>query len=486
MSKVCLIDLSVVFRRHWHATEHEPVSEAFSRTVQEVHRWAEDGHDHVAVCIDMPPYLRTELYPEYKAHREKAPKQMFGQQDAVIHRLRDDGLLVVGARGYEADDVIATFVAQLPDDTEITIISGDKDALQLVSDRVTVISPASGAVMTPQAVEENPKIGVPPSKMVDWLALVGDKSDNIPGVDGVGPKTAAKWLAEYGDLRGIYANASKLPPRLGVALNESEAVVRTARELVRLRTDAPIDISEIFATREVKPLTSQDEPPQEEHMNEPEIIEASEPERDGQDALYEAMARMNEARPEDGPPKSAAATVKANGNGHAVVSYERALEPGSVAQAWWVAKVLYNGRIFGDYPSPEAIFGTIMTGRSFGLDAVTSLRSFHNIKGKQTMSATLMVGIVKSRTDICTYFRLVESTMERAVYETLRVGDPGPTRMEYTLSEAKQAGLLGKGGNWDARPKTMLRHRCATELARAVYPDLVAGVYSTEEMMDVA
>lgn len=471
MSKIVLIDLSVIFRRRWHASEHEPVSTAMRGTVAEVHEWAKTG-DHTVVCIDTPPYLRTELYPEYKAQREKAPKSMFGEQDAAIQRLRDDGLLVLGARGFEADDIIATLVTRLPAEHEISIITGDKDALQLVSERVTVTSPATGVVMTPQAVEESAKIGVRPSQIVDWLALVGDASDNIPGVPGWGPVNAAKYLREYDSVAGIFANASKLPEKKGVALVEAEATVRTALVLVKLRDDAPIDTAEVFTKREAKRLAEPDteEPPpspEEDDMPEPEVIAA--PER--------------ETATPDAPRRQAQALAKTNGG---TVPFELALEPRNIAQAEWLAKVLYSARLFGEYNNVEAVLGTILTGRSFGIDAVTSLRSFHVIKGKQTMSATLMVGLVKKRVDICKYFRLVESTTERAVYETLRAGEPEPTRMDYTIAEAKTAGLTGKGGNWDARPKTMLRHRCATELARAVYPDLVAGIYSSEEMQDAA
>ena len=460
---IVLIDLSIIHRRHWHSTEHEPVSEAFTRTVAEVHRWADTG-DRVAVCVDTPPYLRQELAPNYKAQREKAPSQLFGQLADIVQRLRDDGLLVVGARGFEADDIIATFVAKLPEH-KITIITGDKDALQLVDKRVTVISPATGVAMDTDAVRK--KFGVPPWQMIDLLALTGDKSDNIPGVSGVGDKTAAKWLTEYGSLEAIYANVSKLPDRFGVALVEGAAAVKTATVLIKLRADAPIDVAEIFQERSVKPLTEKqdDAPPPEER---PQVI----------DAKLEPSESMALQKTEPKP------LTNGNGNGHQV-PHELALEPRNIQQAHWLAGVLYNGRLFGDYPNVEAVLGTILTGRVYGLDAVTSLRSFHQIKGKQTMGATLLVGLVKRRTDICKYFSLVDSTDERATWETHRVGEPQPTRMAYTIAEAKQAGLVGKGGNWVDRPKTMLRHRAATELARAVYPDVIAGLYSVDEAEDI-
>jgi 5'-3' exonuclease len=478
MAHLVLIDLSIIFRRHWHSTKNEPISTAMERTLDEVRLHA-DGGDHVAVCIDMPPYLRAELYPDYKAQREKPPQQMFGELDATITRLRQDGYLVVGARGFEADDIIATFAVRLAGEHTIAIISGDKDALQLVSDYVHVKMPATSSVFDVDAVRK--KYGVPPESMVDWIALAGDKPDNIPHVAGIGEETATKWLQAYRNLDGVFAAAEKgelQPERLRKALLDSAAIPKTARQLVRLRADAPIDVQEIFAKRDVKPIetkTDTEPPPaaQEEDMPEPEIMH-TQPVTVAED---EAPKRHQPA-----PVTERVLVKRTNGNGGA--AFELALEPRNLDQAHWIAKVLYQARLFGDFPNVEAVLGTIMTGRSFGLDAVTSLRSFHNIKGKQTMSATLMIGLVKRRTDLCRYFTLIESSATRAVYETHRANEPAPTRMEYTIEEAKKAGLVTSGSNWDKRPKTMLRHRCATELARAVYPDLVAGLYSDDEMED--
>jgi hypothetical protein len=134
----------------------------------------------------------------------------------------------------------------------------------------------------------------------------------------------------------------------------------------------------------------------------------------------------------------------------------------------WLARVVHNSRMFGQFANPEAILATIMTGRLYRLDAITSLRSFHNIKGKQTMSAALMVGIIQ-RSPRCEYFRPIETTVERATWETKRRCDP-PVKLSYTIEQAKRAGLVTKGGNWEARPDT----------------DDVAGLYSSEEMQDVA
>jgi hypothetical protein len=110
-----------------------------------------------------------------------------------------------------------------------------------------------------------------------------------------------------------------------------------------------------------------------------------------------------------------------------------------------------------------------------------SLRSVHVIEGKPTLSADLIAALVKSRSDVCEYFRLVESAADAATYETKRRGEPSPTRMSFTMADATRAGVTGKD-NWRKYPAAMLRARCITALARAVYPDLVLGVYDPDEL----
>jgi len=165
----------------------------------------------------------------------------------------------------------------------------------------------------------------------------------------------------------------------------------------------------------------------------------------------------------------------------ATVPFNRQLEPTSVEETKEAARIIAKSRL---YPrvTPEGVYVTIMKGRDFGLGAVSSMDSIHFFQGKPIMSAQLIIGLVKRQRDICKYFRLVESTNEKAVYETLREGSPEPTRMEYTIEDAKQAGLLDRPGPWQQYTKAMLRKSCGVNLARAEYPDLLLGVYSAEEM----
>lgn len=165
----------------------------------------------------------------------------------------------------------------------------------------------------------------------------------------------------------------------------------------------------------------------------------------------------------------------------AQVTTARAFEPGSFGEAMTVAATLVASRMFPHVKSPEAAFAIIATGRELGLSMMQSLRGLHLIEGKPTLSSGAMVAIVKARRDVCAYFRLVESTDQVATYETQRVGEPSPTRMSFSFEDAKRAGVTGKD-NWRKFPAAMLRARCEAALARAVYPDLLMGVYEPEEL----
>lgn len=172
----------------------------------------------------------------------------------------------------------------------------------------------------------------------------------------------------------------------------------------------------------------------------------------------------------------------ASAPGLAKVDTSRAFEPDGIREAFYLAEVLVKSRLLPDsVQTPEAAFAIIATGRELGLTAMQSLRSIHVIKGKTTLSADLVASLVKSRRDVCAYFQLVESTTDRAVYKTQRVGEPEPTTMAFTMEDAKRAQLT-TNANWTKYPAQMLRARCITGLARAVYPDLAMGIYDTDEI----
>jgi hypothetical protein len=162
-----------------------------------------------------------------------------------------------------------------------------------------------------------------------------------------------------------------------------------------------------------------------------------------------------------------------------------ALEPPDLPGAWKLATYLHASRLFGQFVNPEAIMAIILRGRSLGMDATTALSNFHVIEGKPTMHASLIVGLVLT-SGKCEYFDLIETTDKIAVWATKRTGRP-ELKFSYTIEEANAAKLTGptrsgKPSNWHTRPKTMLRWRAATELARAIYPDIVTGLYTPDEI----
>ena len=203
------------------------------------------GATHGAVVFDPPgKTFRDDIYPEYKANRAEMPEDL-RRQIPIIHELvRALGWPLVMVSGLEADDVIGTLAARASAHGIHTLVStGDKDLAQLVDERVTLFNTMprdTGAIewLDPTAVEE--KFGVPPSLIVDWLSLVGDSVDNVPGVDKVGPKTAVKWLQKYGSLDEIIAHADEIPGKVGENLRAALEWLPTARELVTVKRDCEL------------------------------------------------------------------------------------------------------------------------------------------------------------------------------------------------------------------------------------------------------
>lgn len=161
-------------------------------------------------------------------------------------------------------------------------------------------------------------------------------------------------------------------------------------------------------------------------------------------------------------------------------------EPENMTQLFDLSNVLAKSSLLPsalrDKPADVAV--TLMTGRELGLSPMQSLRGISVIEGKGALNADLMAGLVQSRPSICLYFQLVESDDTKATYETHRKGHRTPTRMTFTIEQAKKAGLLGKK-NWTNWPAALLRARCSAHLARAVYPDIVAGIYTEDEADEI-
>ena len=202
---------------------------------------------HVVVAFDVArESFRTEQYPEYKANRATSPDAFKGQVALVKDVLDALNIRHIEKAGYEADDLIATLSTEAAaDGYDVYIVTGDRDAMQLVQDHVTVLYPRRGvsdlARMTPAAVEE--KYLVPPARYPELAALVGATSDNLPGVPGVGPKTAAKWIAQYDGLDNIVARAEQVPGKAGQSLRDHLDDVVRNRRLNALLRDLELDLA---------------------------------------------------------------------------------------------------------------------------------------------------------------------------------------------------------------------------------------------------
>src|SRR5882757_8975007 len=204
----------------------------------------DEGPTHIAAAFDVSrETFRKEKYPEYKAGRSATPDEFRGQIDITKEVLVALGITVLAEAGFEADDLIATLATQAENEGyRVLVVTGDRDALQLVSDDVTVLYPIKGVSeltrFTPEAVQN--KYGLTPTQYPDFAALRGDPSDNLPGIPGVGEKTATKWISEYGSLQSLVDNIDQVKGKVGDALRAHVAGVVLNRELTELVKDVPL------------------------------------------------------------------------------------------------------------------------------------------------------------------------------------------------------------------------------------------------------
>ncbi len=196
--------------------------------------------DLMAVVFDAPgPTFRDELYADYKAQRAAMPGDLGVQIPRLHEVIRALGIALLAVPGVEADDVIGTLAqAAAAQNLAVVISTGDKDMAQLVGPGVTLVNTMTDQVLDAAGVTA--RFGVPPERIVDYLAIVGDKVDNVPGVPGAGPKTAVRWLQTYGSLDGLLAHADEVPGRSGEALRAGATALRLARELITIRCDVPL------------------------------------------------------------------------------------------------------------------------------------------------------------------------------------------------------------------------------------------------------
>ena len=195
----------------------------------------EDPSHCVMVFDKAGPTFRNEIYSEYKANRDSAPDDLRVQFEPIFQLTRLLNLPLLQVEGYEADDVIGSLAKKFSDQIKVTIISGDKDLTQLINDDVYMVDTMKNKEYRPEDVMD--KFGVPPHRIAEYLALIGDTSDNIPGASGIGPKTAAKLFAKYGSLAGIYDNIEQLKGKQKQNLQSSKENVDLSLKLTLINCD---------------------------------------------------------------------------------------------------------------------------------------------------------------------------------------------------------------------------------------------------------
>ena len=246
-----LVDGSSYLYRAFHAMpdlravpgdQNSPATGAIRGMINMMERLRKDVPAVYAACVfdAKGPTFRDELYPEYKAHRNPMPDDLRSQIEPIHELVRLMGWTVLDVPGVEADDVIATLAhTAAQQGIEVMVSSGDKDLSQLVNAHITIIDTMNGKVRDVAGVTE--EFGVPPSLMIDYQTLVGDPVDNVPGVAKVGPKTAAKWLLEYGSLDNLMAHAHEIKGVAGENLRQSVDWLPKGRALVSMKTDCDLN-----------------------------------------------------------------------------------------------------------------------------------------------------------------------------------------------------------------------------------------------------
>ncbi len=245
--RLVLIDGSSYLYRAFHAlppltnSTGEPTGALFG-VVNMLRATLNSKPDYAAFVQDAPgPTFRDVLYAEYKANREAMPDPLAAQIEPMLAIVAALGFPILRVEGVEADDVIGTLAVQAAKvGIDVTVSTGDKDFAQLVAPGIVLVNTMSNTTLDEAGVVE--KFGVPPQRIVDLLALMGDSVDNIPGVEKCGPKTAAKWLGEYGTLDEVIANADKVGGKIGENLRRALPQLPLSRQLATIKTDVALDL----------------------------------------------------------------------------------------------------------------------------------------------------------------------------------------------------------------------------------------------------
>lgn len=467
--KILAVDISNLFRRNWEASQGKEFSEAFNRTVQGVQRFRE-GHDRVAICCDGGPSFRKALSQQYKANRMDPGEPYRDQLRRTLERLKADGCTIFAAPTVkepqgpegralyaEADDVIGALVKWAREDChEVTILSGDKDLCQLVGDGVSIMRPESGEIWTSGNVEM--KYGVKPSLIPDLLALAGDNSDGYKPYKGIADGRAVTLIQKFGGALAVFTTTTspdEIAEAVGKALaetlwNAGSEPARRALALATIRTDLDIDFAPLLEEPKLQPITQEPEAP------------TGDPQPQTQLAV----------RPPE--PAAVAQIVRAP------KSDPWTLQPSGVQSLLMLSRAFCEARCFPNVANPEQVMVVAVIAQNLGIPMGIAMNHAYFVHGRLSWSASFIVALVRRSPD-CETFYVSESKPDSATVTYKRKGEP-QNKYTFTIAQARQAGWIKGGGQWDKRPDIMCRWAALRECARMVWPDVVAGVYMPDEI----
>jgi DNA polymerase-1 len=257
MKKLVLIDGNAIIHRAFHAlpplstSDNQPINAVYGFFMMLLKITEDLNPEYLIVCFDKKaPTFRKQLYVGYQATRPKPSDDLIPQFDMVHKALDSAKIKHFEVDGYEADDLIGTISKEAKEkDLQTIIVSGDRDLLQLVNGRVLMLAPIIGMTKMTMfdEVKVREKYGLEPWQIVDYKALVGDASDNYPGVTGIGPKTASTLLAKYRTLEGVYENLGELSPQIQEKLAQDAEQAALAKKLATIVLDAPVKLEEAEA-----------------------------------------------------------------------------------------------------------------------------------------------------------------------------------------------------------------------------------------------
>lgn len=493
--KILAIDFDSLFRRNWEAEAGQDSGNAFRRTVEEIQR-RRDGWDRVVLAADSGPSFRKAKAGDYKEGRQNPGAAYFDQRKRCLARLAADACIVIQGPEVEgghaeADDVLGWLAATYTAHTRamdadsaqawfLRIVSGDADIEQIVSDpdgidllKLTEREPWNAA-----AVER--ARGVRPDQVPHLKALCGDKSDNYPGFEGIGPKTAALLINKYGDAVSAVTNGADdqairmtAPQRAALKAGGAELAAKGVY-LATLKTDLPLDFAALVLPEPKTGTIAGDEPlggePVPPPRPTPRPSTEPAPARTG-DAPTTALARV----------ESQSLTSRPSTAGPVVSLGPLDLQPHDLDSAWRLTKPLYEARVYPQFPNRESMFAAMLDARERGVPVGAALRNAYVVKGKLGWSAGYLAGLVLA-SGKADYFELIPEACD-AQSASVRFRRKGRTegRHTFTVEDARKAGYFSSG-MWEKEPRAMLRAAAVRTAARAYFPDVVSGMYMPDEL----